>query len=348
MRTSALILLLTASLCMGCSGQASRAAPSSPSVMSATPTTSVIESVEPWTFQGAPGQIVRTAHYRIFTTERDPAYSGRLPDFLEIALTHYRTSITSLPPPKLRLDTYLMDTRTQWVRITQQLLGADGERFSHIQRGGFATRGVGVYFDIGVFDTMAVAAHEGWHQYAQRTFRETLPVWLEEGLGTYMEGHKWDGDEPIFLPWANIERFDQLRAAAANGTLLSLEELLSTTPQEIPPSSTDRLVTWYAQVWSLAHFLFEGEHHRYRPALRAMMRDAAEGRYRRTLLVRLGRAAGLHAISTGRGVGPLEAYLDAKISEVSLEYDLFVRLVVASGSRDRIVAGRTPLPEPGP
>lgn len=307
----------------------------------------VIESVEPWTFHGAAGQIIRTTHYRIFTTERDAILTDRLPRFLEVALMHYRTSLTPLPPPRLRLDTYLMDNRPQWARLTQQLLGAEGERFAQIQRGGFATRGVGVFYDIGVFDTLAVAAHEGWHQYTQRAFRERLPIWLEEGLASFMEGHKWDGAEPLFLPWANIQRFDQLRKAHGDGRLLSLAELAATAPQDSAASAGESLVTYYAQVWALAHFLNEGDGGRYRAGLRAMLEDAAQGRFRRTLLVRLGRSEGARAISTGRGAGALTAYLDVDLEELGARYRAFLDQVVTPGSRDRIVAGRSPLREEG-
>ncbi len=306
----------------------------------------VVTSVEPWSFQGVDGQTIRTAHYRIFTTEKDAILTDRLPRFLEMALSNYRTSITPLPPPRLRLDTYLMDNRPQWARLTQQLLGAAGERFQQIQRGGFATRGVGVFYDIGTFDTLAVAAHEGWHQYTQRSFRESLPIWLEEGLASFMEGHRWDGAEPLFLPWSNIERFDQLRKARADGRLLDLETLVATAPQDSAASAGETLVTYYAQVWALAHFLNEGDNDAYRAGLQAMLEDAALGRYRRTLLVRLGRSEGARAISTARGDGALRAYLEGvDMAELSRRYRIFIDQVTAPGSRDRIVAGRSPISE---
>ena len=320
---------------------------STAAVPKVAPPKDVVESVEPWTFHGAEGTIIRTPHYRIYTTEHNPIFIDRLPGFLEASLTHYRIAITPLPPPRLRLDTFLMDTRPQWVLVARQLLGADGDQLTQIQRGGFATRGIGVFYDIGVFDTLAVAAHEGWHQYTQRAFNDRLPVWLEEGLATYMEGHKWDGAEPIFLPWANIERFDQLRKAAAAGDLLSLADLLATSPHDIPPTAGDSLVTYYAQIWALVHFLDAGANRRYQPALRAIVSDAARGQLRRTLLVKLGSKVGAKTITTGRGPGALQAYIvDLNLDELSFQYDQFIVELVAPGSRDRIVAGRSPISSP--
>ncbi len=305
----------------------------------------VIESVEDWSFGSASGQIIRTPHYRIFTTESQPLLVGRMPNFLERALEHYRAAITPLPAPPIKLDTYFMDNRPQWVRLAQQILGPESENLTRIQRGGFATRGVGVFYDIGVFDTLSVAAHEGWHQYAQRTLRERLPIWLEEGIATFMEGHKWDGAEPAFLPWANVERFDQLRKAHAAGRLLALPDLLAASPLEAGPGA-DALIDYYAQVWALVHFLIEAEEGAYRPALRAILDDAADGRLNRTLLVRLGRADAARAISTARGDGVLRAYVATPMDSLAASYASFIDRIVAVGSRDRIVAGRSPLSEP--
>lgn len=305
----------------------------------------MIESVEDWTFGGSSGQIVRTPHYRIFTTEAQPLLVGRLPGFLERALEHYRSAITPLPPPPIKLDTYLMDNRPQWVRLAQQLLGPESDRLTRIQRGGFATRGVGVFYDIGVFDTLAVAAHEGWHQYAQRTFRDRLPIWLEEGVATFMEGHKWDGAEPNFLPWANIERFDQLRKAHAAGRIRALPDLLVASPLDSGPGA-DALVDYYAQVWILVHFLYEADDGAHRPAFRAILQDAADGRLNRTLLVRLGRDDAVHAISASRGDGVLRAYLNTPIDSLAASYAAFIDRVVAVGSRDRIVSGQSPIASP--
>lgn len=346
----ALLIVVTQPILSGCATHGSRDAQPAPADANTHersgapgPSEPIVLSAQPWSFGNVTGQVVLTRHYRIFTTEDEAALMGRLPGFLEAALAHYRTIITPLPAPPLRLDTYLMDNRPQWVRLTRRLLGAAGERFTRIQRGGFATRGIGVFYDIGVFDTLSVAAHEGWHQYTQRTFGDRLPIWLEEGLATFMEGHKWDGVEPIFLPWANVERFDQLRTAHADGSLLGLKDLLATAPQDSGAARGEALVTYYAQVWALAHYLNEGEGGRYRPDLRAIVADAADGNLRRTLLVRLGRVDGARAIASGRGAGVLRAYLGVPIDELADGYARFIGRVVARGSRDQIVAGRSPI-----
>lgn len=310
--------------------------------VAAAPEAPVLLSIEPWSFRGAEGEILRTRHYRIFTTEREPTYLDRLPPFLERALSHYRTSIAALPAPEQRLDTYLMDSRPQWTALTQQLLGARGARFTHIQRGGFATRGIGVFYDIGLFDTFAIAAHEGWHQYLQRTFETPLPLWLDEGLATYMEGHKWDGAEPLFLPWANVERFDHLRRAHAARDLISLDDLLAYSPADRMGGASAETLTYYAQVWALAHFLAEGAGGRHRQGLRNLLLDAANGQAPRAVALRAGREAMVEALRTRRGAAYFTTYFDADLERASLEYASFVEELVRPGSRDAIAAGRSP------
>ncbi len=303
----------------------------------------VVESVEPWTFDSATGSIIRTRHYRIFTTEQDPALTDRMPDFCERALDHYRSTLGPLPAPPVRLDTYLMDNRPQWTRVTQRLTGQQDSAQLQIRRGGFATRGVGVFYDIGLYDTMAIAAHEGWHQYTQRTFREPLPAWLEEGVATFMEGHRWDGATPLFLPWANVERYDRLRQAHAEGGLLPLAVLSTTTPQELMSRRSGAELTYYAQVWALVHFLNEGDGGRWRTGLRLLLADAAAGRLRIALAAEIGARGAHEAVASRSGAALLEAYLGEEAPSLDASYRAFVERVVRQGGRDSIVRGRSPL-----
>jgi hypothetical protein len=289
---------------------------------------------EPWTYEGHRGQVVRTRHYRIFTTETDALLAGRLPGFLELALEHYRTAITPLPAPDLRLDAYLMDNRPQWARLAQRLLGDRAAPFLRIQRGGFATRGIGVYYDLGAFDTLAIAAHEGWHQYTQRVFRDGLPTWLEEGIASYMEGHRWAGATPVFLPWANMERYDQLRAAAAEDRLPSLAEFI--VSRGAIGQAEEAGLDFYAQAWLVTHFLASER----RQGLTRLLTDAADGRLRRVV-----RAATRDrgAITAGADIQRVlfEAYF-GDLAAAEAEYERFLTAVVAPGGRSDVAAGRPP------
>lgn len=301
----------------------------------------VVVSNEAWTFDRAEGRLITTAHYRVFTTEKEPITISRLPRFLELALDHYRSAIVPLPAPPVKLDVFLMDNRDQWKRLTLQMMGREGERYHRIGRGGFAHGGRAFLWDIGVFDTLAIAAHEGWHQYTQRTFRDPLPIYMEEGLASFMEGHRWAGNTPVFLPWSNLERYDRLRTAHARRELVPLSRLLSEAPQDLLAGAGDEALRYYAQVWALMHFLNEGEGGAYREGLRNLLLDAEQGKVREVVRVRFGER-GLAALSARRGSLVLEAYLPKSLEEVDREYGVFVSRLVAAGSRDRIVQGQSP------
>lgn len=276
--------------------------------------------VEPWTFEGIKGRAITTRSFRIYTTSPDSTTLARLPAFLDGALTHYRSALAPLPMPPAPMETYMMPTRPQWERLTRRLLGDKAGPYLRIVRGGFAAGGRGVYFDIGPRDSLLIAAHEGWHQYAQTTFKGTMPVWLDEGVATYMEGFRWDPDQPdraVFLPWSNPERFDRLREAASKQRLLSLEELLATTPQRQIRLGSSEILTYYAQLWALIHFLNEGEQGRHRALLTGLIRDAAGG-------------------ADVRDLAP-------SLVELDDAYQRFVRDITRPGARNAVIAGRSPI-----
>ncbi len=319
----------------GCGGS-----PAAPEASPGVRSTNEVLSVEPWEFNGRPGRIIRTHWHRIYTTETDPALTDRLPAFLERALDHYTTALGPLPRPPMKLDTFLMSTRPQWAELTWRLMGDQAPTFLRIQRGGFASGGRAVLWSIGPHDTLSIAAHEGWHQYTQRTFRDWLPVWLEEGVATYMEGFVTDpGDpfRPLFSGWANVERFDQLRQSSAQGELLPLGALLSSNPQELIHATTTGTLTYYAQVWALVHFL----HEERRDGLRTLLADGAAGRMALALELRLGKAAAVEALRTRQGDAIYRVYFGDPAADAP-EYTRFIAKLVETGSRDRIVAGRSP------
>lgn len=343
-------LLAGASLLLicGCSGSPG----ASPASVGPAPAPAITEAVplvverETWTFANNPGEVLRTPSYAIFTTVTRPGVNERLPAFMEAALAHYTSALTPLPPPPSPLETYILGTRQQWTQLTQSVMGADAALYLRIDRGGFAERGRAILFDIGPRDTFIIAAHEGWHQYTQRTFRTPLPVWLEEGIATYMEGFRWSrggSTSAEFLPWLNIERFDQLRAAQRSGSLLSLPELLRTSPQELMARDESAVLTYYAQVWALTHFLVEGEDGRHREGLTKAIQDAASGRLRETLERELGSRAARSYTLRRRGAELLPLYFRQTPEQMDAAYQQFIRTAVRPGAKQLIVFGRTPM-----
>lgn len=346
-----LTAVATAGLCLvACAGSSSpapslateKAAPKQPSTEPAPFAT----TSEPWTFEDKTGVLMATPNYRIYTTTSRQGLKDRIPRFLESALLHYRLTLAPLPPPQLPMETYLLANHPQWSRLTQRLMGADAEIYLRIPRGGFAADGRAILFEIGPHDTYAIAAHEGWHQFTQRTFKNPLPIWMEEGIACYMEGFRWkagDSTTPVFMPWANSERFNEVRSAARGKRLMSLEKLTRTSPQELMEEDPDLALTYYAQLWALVHFLNEGDGGAHRDALRQVLLDAQAGR----LTDRVRRIAGPRAASmySVRRLAPglIEGWFGEPIEEMDAKYQAFIADITRIGAKEAIVGGKSPV-----
>ncbi|MCH8006741.1 MAG: hypothetical protein IH888_11010 [Planctomycetes bacterium] len=294
---------------------------------------------EPWRFAGYEGQIITTPHYRVYTTLDRCRWLDRLGLFMERGLEHYSTAIVRLPKPRKHLKTYLFSTRNQWEAKTRQLLLSRAPDFLTLGRGGYTTRATSVLYYIGRSDTLSIAAHEGWHQYTQRTFKYPLPVWLEEGLATYMEGYVSDPyGLPKFRSWANLERYHTLRDAVGHGRLIPLGELFLRRPESFLSSGKNRLLIYYGQVWALTHFLMEGEQGRYRGDLQQLLLEAAGVRTAASGHLRDRR----HRARSRLGPAVVQAYFNHDLGAFETQYLHFVRQISRAGGRGRIVEGRRP------
>ncbi len=296
----------------------------------------------PWEFRQAEGWLITTPHYRLWTTVSYQNLISDLPVFYERSLEHYTTALADLPMPQRRLDTYLFQSRSQWQAKTAEMLPDQADMFANLGRGGYTTLGTSVkyYIDRGVWTrhTFAIAAHEGWHQYTQQTFKHQLPIWLEEGVATYMEGYRYDrGREqlPEFSPTSNRERRQTLSDAVRRDQLISLDALLTRTPQAFLNESKDSLLTYYAQVWALTRFLAEAEDGRYRNSLAVVLLDAAEGRL-------VGRMAVSDYLPKRRGsafsgrVGPavVQEYFNPDLAAFEAEYLAFIDQILQQARTD--------------
>lgn len=358
-----LALLLCVGL-VGCVGQtgspttvstsqnADTGAISTPNTWEETDTGQAVTQVDDWVFDSTPpvpGKLLTTRNFRVFTTTNNPDLAERVPVFMEAALAHYTSVVATLPPPNSSLELYMMANRPQWERLTQKVMGDEAGTYLRIERGGFTARSKSILWDIGRRDTFSIAAHEGWHLYTQRAFRDALPIALEEGLATYMEGFRWNPREsslPTFMPWANGERFGQLRDAVAGERVLDIDLLLLSSPQELMSQGTQGALDYYAQVWALVHFLMEGENGMYREPLRQLLQDTASGALSRKISDRLGsRAASVHN-ARRRGVDVLSVYTGVPTHELNSSYRAFVKRVVRTGSGQRIWRGESPIAEP--
>ena len=295
---------------------------------------------EPWRTAEFEGLLITTPHYRLYTTVTEPEFLDRLGRFYELALAQYRSALTDLPEPDQRLEAFVFRDREQWHTKTRQMLPEQARSFLGLGRGGLTTRGTSVLYDIGprgtFRDTFAIAAHEGWHQYTQRSFREHLPIWLEEGIATYMEGYRECDRTLRFRPWDNPERLRTLQEAAREDRLFSMQELLTRTPQSFLEKSKDHLLIYYAQVWAMTHFLVEGTGGRYRSSLERILHDAAGGKLTRRLRNYIAVSAQSAEVSAGRprlGPAAVLAYFHDDPAAFERQYLDFIDRLVNMGGR---------------
>ncbi len=305
---------------------------------------------QPWTYRGDRGRAYYTPNSIIRTTSTDRKILDRLPPFVELSILHYQSDLVRLPRPAEPIETYFFQTRSQWETLTRSLMGERADVYLSIERGGYSAKHIGVFYDIGPKDSFVICAHEGWHQYSHSTFKDPMPVWLDEGVACMMEGFRWDEqfpDHPRFLPWANMERFDQLRRAYNAGTLMPIHSLLALRPQDLMGDNSGRSTTqptalnYYAQVWALIHFLNESGGAQYRPALETMLQDAAQGQLRSKLT-----GADLKQFNTRRtGPATLLSYLPegTTLRQLDDEYQRFIARIVRVGARNRILLGQSPI-----
>ena len=241
--------------------------------------------VEQWTVEGEAGRKVTTPHYVIYTTMDDLELVELVGQLMEGALAQYRKLAPGVPVSDRPMECYLFQSRTQWAAFTKSRTGADAAIYLQINRGGYTVGDWYVAYFIGDVGTLAVAAHEGWHQYVARHFVSRLPPFLEEGLACMFEEVRWGGtgepgrrgSRPRWSIARNTSRLNGLRNVLDSGRLIPLKDLAQMHAGQIVNGPSDRIEAFYAQSWGFAKFLWEAENGRYRPALNQILTDAAEG-----------------------------------------------------------------------
>lgn len=290
---------------------------------------------QPWEFAGAPGALIQTKHYRIFTTVRDPLYQRLLAKLLEAT---YQRASTLQPPLRATatMDCYVFGNRAQWELYTRLRAGSNAPVYLQITAGGYCQDGIFAGYHIGREKTLSVIAHEAWHQYSWYTFRDRLPSWLEEGLATQNEAIEWEGVTPKFAPEKNYNRFLALKDAVKENRLLSLQDLTRTHAGQVIKLSERQVGAYYAQLWSLVLFL---QNSKYRIALLQMLDDARGGR-----LARAADGLGLteeeirgytERWNTLAGPAYLRRYIQPDDAKLQAEYQAFLQKFLA-GSTPRL------------
>jgi len=313
-KTQSLIYLLplAALLVVGCA--------SSQSTSGATgPNESVQLTEQRW---GSSGTVLKTAHFTLYTTMNDPDFNQRLAQVMEGALTQYRRLAPTAKIDPRPMDCYIFANRRQWAEFTRQRTGNDAAIYLQINRGGYTVGDFFVAYYIGESGTLAVAAHEGWHQFVARHFKDRLPPFLEEGIATTFENISWDSNLPRWNMLRNVSRSQKLRDAIEKNSLWSLPQLVSMHAGDVVGEPAEKIEAFYAQNWAFARFLTDGAGGRYRAALNRMLADAVAG----TLAHSIGAPNRIDGSFNPRAVRPmLEHYLGTTLEEVDSAYQAYIR-----------------------
>jgi hypothetical protein len=278
---------------------------------------------------GTSGQQLITDHYDIRTTSRDAMTLSYVAPFMETAYAGYTGLVP--PPGKApdRLVVYLFGTRPEWAAFTRRNFPGQARTYLHIHAGGFMDQGSAscVLYDVGREATLALLAHEGFHQYVARVLADEIPPWLNEGLATQWEAFALEGDRPVFMPRRNFERRNDLRdALGAEGGFIPLADLLRMHAGQAVVKTGQTVRTYYAQVWSTVLFIREGPRSDYAEGLQRLLADAANDRL--DLAVSGYRAAtpGAETLSSGEVV--FRHYITEDLSTFMSEYEAFAEALV--------------------
>ena len=350
------LLVVLSVVTLGCE-QTYRASPRPATRASVDPDRSEVAPgqplVEPWSFGDFEGELVTTSTHRLHLTLSEGRLRDEIPKFMETAAEHYRGMLfdedddaARLPTTPERMDVFLFGERNEWEGWTRWRLGRDAGLYLKIERGGYTIEGESVLFDIGRYDTLCLLAHEGWHQYTQSLFKHPLPSWLEEGLATYAEGHRFrrSDAQPVFMPWRNLERFGQLRQARSRGRLIPIEKIMDNQPQAFVADGERSLLTYYAQVWILMHYLVEGRDGKYRDGLVRLVRDAADGHIASSL-IQAQRRAGRRGYGERNSLSHefISTYFDKDVENFLAGYDEFLEEAISSGGGMYVWRGLSPV-----
>lgn len=287
------------------------------------PAKPAVVQVEPWDDQPNNGLMLRSDSYVIYTTidpEDDLVHA--LPQVMEGALDQYRKLAPTAPATERPLQCYVFGRRSEWEAFTRRQTGAVANVYLRITRGGYAVGDRFVAYDLGDDATVAVAAHEGWHQFSARHFKSRLPPFLEEGLACTFENLDWYGLLPRWNTRYNQKRVMGLRRALERRQWFDLEELIELHAGQIVNRPSERIEAFYAQSWAFARFLLEGDGSAYRPAFDRLIHDAVDGKIQ--------SAAGRvdtsdWSPSMSRPI--LEFYLGMPLDQIDRRYREFARWV---------------------
>lgn len=285
--------------------------------------------MHPWSFGQVEGRLITTEHYAIRTTVTDARLIETFPELMERAWRYYAELVPPARTTAEPLKVYLFATRGQWIAYTHHFTGPRAATYLKVRGGGYSERGVSVIQYVAHQITFPVLAHEGLHQYLYHCVNPEVPAWINEGLAVVCEGQHWTARGlERFDRWYNPLRRNQLAEALLRNRLYPLRELLSTNAGNIIQETSTRVGTYYAQVWALMLFLWEGQEGKYAVGFQNLLNSLGAEDLRRRVQAEGAFAAGP---PPSGGEALFRSFISDDLESVEREYVAFLRERILNG-----------------
>jgi hypothetical protein len=237
----------------------------------------MLESVEPWENEYAPGLKLVTNHYEVYTTLLEPLMLSRVPGFVESAYKAYQKQLPEPVETHYKLPIYLFAKRKQWEDFTKVFVGDNAEVYLKIRSGAYCLKDACVAYNIGADVTFSVLGHEGWHQFNKRHFKYRLPSWLDEGIAMMFEASRYENGLFTFDPSQNLNRLGGLKLSLEKNRMIPLKVLVGLDPGQAVRINQDATQAFYSQSYALARFLKEDNYGQRLAQYHQMLMGAVDG-----------------------------------------------------------------------
>ncbi len=124
--------------------------------------------------------------------------------------------------------------------------------------------------DAYTYDLLDVFSHEGWHQYFHyyTVSWVSMPSWLDEGMGDYFFTAQRDEADEFVVGELNHGRLRRVQRAFDDGSTVTFGRMLEFEQRDYYENPG----VYYAQGWSMVHFLMQHEDEDYRELIPRLLK----------------------------------------------------------------------------
>jgi hypothetical protein len=224
------------------------------------------------------GREIRTKHYRVLSD-----LGGDLTELycahLELMYDEYARRLSGLAQQAPEVPFVLMFAHERdYLDVLRDRYGMNangsGGMFFTTPAGSALAFFTGDHPRMRVFHVMQ---HEGFHQYANSRFANTLPMWVNEGLAEFFGEAVVIGDR-VIVGQSSSAPVEAVRRAIEQGSTIGFKRMLGMSSDEWSANVRDGNATiQYQQAWSMVQFLGWAENGRYQAGFEQYLRALHAG-----------------------------------------------------------------------